>query len=79
MGRAACTEPQCLYKVELYLYLTNDLRDISYEQHVKFVSFGFRDHHTIIGNDELTNIIKMNLSTKVMLFLLFIHLFCKSL
>ena len=25
MGRTACTEPQCLYKGELYLYLTVEL------------------------------------------------------
>jgi len=25
MGRTACTEPQCLYKDDLYLYLYNAL------------------------------------------------------
>jgi len=25
MGRTACTEPQCLYKVDLYFYLTFNL------------------------------------------------------
>jgi hypothetical protein len=26
MGRTACTEPQCLYKGALYLYLTFEIR-----------------------------------------------------
>ena len=29
MGRTACTEPQCLYKGELYLYLLNKILEIS--------------------------------------------------
>ena len=30
MGRTACTEPQCLYKGDLYLYLTTQVHNSVY-------------------------------------------------
>jgi hypothetical protein len=31
MGRTACTEPQCLYKGVLYLYITNKKKDMKHK------------------------------------------------
>jgi len=37
MGRTACTEPQCLYKGDLYLYLSalDEVKDRFYENCVR--------------------------------------------
>jgi len=37
MGRAACTEPQCLYKGALYLYLFPFTYSISFEVNLTFL------------------------------------------
>jgi len=38
MGRTVCTEPQCLYKGDLYLYLTIILRILRGQPHLKVTS-----------------------------------------
>jgi len=55
MGRTACTEPQCLYKGELYLFTSDSGKQLlHFSSHKELFMLAVRRRHVFVSASEIT-------------------------